>query len=87
MAKILRYSLRAMLLDISDRATVQQWPMTRDPFAAVKEYSLWKEKMRWLRPAHLRAHWAYRKRRAAWIGQKNFERYFATADRAIDREK
>ena len=76
-----------MALDISDKAILEQWPMTADPFASVKDYSRMKEFLRWLRPAHRKAHREYWKRRADWIGRKNFENYFATADRTIDRAK
>jgi SAM-dependent methyltransferase len=76
-----------MALDISDIDTVRQWPMTRDPFASVKDYALWKQWFRWLRPAHRKAHAEYWKRRADWIGQKNFEDYFEKADRTITRDK
>lgn len=76
-----------MALDTSDITLLQKWPHTVDPFAAVKDHSKAKEWFRWLRPSHLRAHRAYWKRRAEWIGRQNFENYFATTDRTMDREK
>ena len=76
-----------MALDISDMEILKKWPMTTDPFASVQDYSYMKELLRWFRPAHRKAHREYWKRRADWIGRKNFENYFATADRTIERGK
>lgn len=70
-----------------DFEKVSDWPMVQDPFASVRDFSLLKVGLRWLKPAHWRAHRAYYRRRADWIGNANFEKYFETADRAIPRYK
>lgn len=70
-----------------DMDILARWPMMEDPLAAVKDWSPWKAKLRWLKPAHWKAHRTYVQQRADWIDRGNFEDYFKTANRMITREK
>lgn len=70
-----------------DYKKLLEWPMVKDPMAAVKDYSPLKSALRWVRPAQWRLHREYYKQRADWIGKQNFEKYFEEADRTIERPK
>lgn len=71
----------------ADFAAITAWGLDREPFRPFGDFTELKNDLRWLNPQHREAHWAYVKRREAWIAGKNFDSYYREARKPIEREK
>lgn len=71
----------------ADFAALDAWGLAANPLAAIDDFSELKLELRWLNADHRAAHWDYMKRRDEWIAQRNFDHYYRTAEKPIEREK
>lgn len=70
-----------------DFATIESWGLKEDPLKAIKDYSDLKLELRWLNPYQRDAHVVYYNKRVDYIKQKNFDNYYKTAEKPIDRRR
>jgi len=70
-----------------DFQAVEAWGLAADPFAAVADFSPMKRELRWLNPENRRIYVDYVKRRLEYIAGKNFDNYYKTARKPIDRRR
>lgn len=70
-----------------DFAALQTWGLDADPLAAVADFSVEKLELRWKNQLHVKAHEAYVKAREDYIQQKDFDHYYKTARKPIERRK
>lgn len=70
-----------------DFAALESWGLATAPFAAVADFSPEKLELRWNNPVHRSAHDAYVKAREEYIQTKDFDHYYKTARKPIDRRK
>ncbi len=68
-----------------DVKILKSWGMFEDPFKAVKDYSHLKSDLRWKNKEHLDAYHKYWIRREKWTKNVNFEKYYKSASKPIDR--
>ena len=68
-----------------DIKILKSWGMLKDPFKAVKDYSHLKSDLRWKNKEHLDAYHKYWIRREKWTKNVNFEKYYKSASKPIDR--
>jgi ubiquinone/menaquinone biosynthesis C-methylase UbiE len=70
-------------------AELQQWPMVRDPYAAEKDFHPIQRWLRWIKPAQIQAYRKYNtvRNNQTKAGQIDFQKYFETVPRPIQREK
>ena len=69
-----------------DLKILKSWGMSQDPFKAVKDYSHLKSDLRWKNKEHLDAYDKYWIRREKWTKNVNFEKYYKSASKPIDKE-
>ncbi len=65
---------------------LKSWGMTKNPLIAVKDYSHLKSDLRWKNKENLEAYDKYWKRRAKWTNNVNFDKYYKTAHKPIDKK-
>jgi len=63
------------------------WGLAANPFAAVDDFSAMKAELRWLNPENRKIYVDYVKRRIEYIAGKNFDSYYKTARKPIDRRR
>jgi ubiquinone/menaquinone biosynthesis C-methylase UbiE len=68
-----------------DFEAIKSWGLDKDPLKAIKDYSPLKEELRWLNARNRDAHLAYIRAREDYIQQKNYDHYYKTAEKPIDR--
>jgi ubiquinone/menaquinone biosynthesis C-methylase UbiE len=69
-----------------DFERIASWGLDKNPFAAVDDYSDLKAQLRWLNPEHRECHNAYFLKRLEYMEfTKNYEHYYKTASKPIDR--
>ncbi len=68
-----------------DLKILKSWGMSQDPFKAVKDYSHLKSDLRWKNKEHLDAYDKYWIRREKWTKNVNFEKYYKSASKPIDK--
>lgn len=73
------------LPDSDDFNELAAWGLEQNPFAAVDDFSAMKAELRWLNPENRRVYVDYVKRRLEYIAGKNFDNYYKTAHKPIDR--
>jgi hypothetical protein len=61
--------------------------LAANPFAAVDDFSAMKAELRWLNPENRKIYVDYVKRRIEYIAGKNFDSYYKTARKPIDRRR
>ena len=60
--------------------------MSKNPLVAIKDYSHLKSDLRWKNKEHLEAYDKYWTRREKWTKNVNFEKYYKSASKPIDRK-
>ncbi len=75
--------------DVSDNdfKTIANWGLEEDPFKAVSDFSERKVELRWLNPEHREHYVKYIYDRFGYIGNKNFDDYYKTAQKPIDQKR
>lgn len=68
-----------------DFATIAAWGLKENPLRAIEDFSPDKLEARWKNPYQQKAHAVYTKKREDYIQQKNFDHYYKTAKKPIDR--
>lgn len=71
----------------ADFAAIAAWGLDKDPLRAAKDFSSLKDYLRWVNPHQRDAHVNYVKAREANIQQKNYDNYYKTAEKPIDRRR
>ena len=57
-------------VNAGDFETLRGWGTFEDPFAAIKDYSIRKEEMRWLNPVHRQLYAEYMETRLRYMAGK-----------------
>jgi len=70
-----------------DFKTIENWGLEQDPFRAVSNFSERKVELRWLNPEHREHYVKYIYDRFGYIGDKNFDDYYKTAQKPIDEKR
>lgn len=70
-----------------DFATVADWGLKQNPLKAIDDFSPQQLDARWQNPYQKEAHAIYHKKREDYIKQKNFDHYYKTAEKPIDRRR
>ncbi|MBX3586592.1 MAG: class I SAM-dependent methyltransferase [Ramlibacter sp.] len=70
-----------------DFEAVAAWGLQANPFAAVDDFSAMKTELRWLNGENRKIYVDYVKRRIEYIAGKNFDSYYKTARKPIDRRR
>lgn len=70
-----------------DFATIEAWGLKQNPLRALTDHSPLKLELRWLNPHQREAHLVYYKKREDYIQKKNFDHYYKTAEKPIDRRR
>jgi SAM-dependent methyltransferase len=65
---------------------IQSWGMKKNPFIAIKDYSHLKSDLRWKNKENLIAYEKYWIRREKWTKNVNFEKYYKSASKPIDKK-
>jgi ubiquinone/menaquinone biosynthesis C-methylase UbiE len=65
---------------------LNSWGMHKNPFVAIKDYSHIKSDLRWENKENLLAYDKYWMRREKWTNNINFEKYYKTASKPIDKK-
>ena len=69
-----------------DLKILKSWGLDKNPFKAFKDYSHEKSDLRWKNKENIIAYAKYWKRRELWTSNKNFEKYYKSAYKPIDRK-
>jgi 2-polyprenyl-3-methyl-5-hydroxy-6-metoxy-1,4-benzoquinol methylase len=70
-----------------DFDTIARWGLKANPLKAIDDYSALKSELRWLNPYQRDAHLEYFRKREDYIQSKNFDHYYKTAEKPIDRRR
>jgi|MDSW01.1.fsa_nt_gb ubiquinone/menaquinone biosynthesis C-methylase UbiE len=70
-----------------DFDAIQRWGLSKDPFAAVKDFDQVKVEQRWLNPEQNLIHSKYVKARQNYIKNKDFDNYYRDVKMPIDRTR
>jgi len=70
-----------------DFEVIDSWGLEKDPFKAVSDFSERKVELRWLNPEHREHYVKYIHDRFGYIGNKNFDSYYKTAKKPIDKRR
>lgn len=70
-----------------DFQALDAWGLAANPFAAVEDYSAMKTELRWLNGENRKVYVDYVKRRLEYIAGKNFDSYYKTARKPIDKRR
>lgn len=65
---------------------LKSWGVHKNPFIAIKDYSHIKSDLRWKNKENLLAYEKYWIRREKWTKNVNFEKYYRTASKPIDKK-
>lgn len=65
---------------------LKSWGVHKNPFIAIKDYSHIKSDLRWKNKENLLAYEKYWIRREKWTNNVNFEKYYRTASKPIDKK-
>jgi SAM-dependent methyltransferase len=68
-----------------DFEMLASWGLKENPLRAIEDFSPLKEMARWLNPRQRQAHHDYIKARESNIQEKNYDNYYKTAEKPIDR--
>lgn len=71
----------------NDFKTIENWGLEQEPFRAVSNFSERKVELRWLNPEHREQYVKYIYDRFGYIGNKNFDDYYKTAQKPIDEKR
>jgi len=70
-----------------DFSSLQSWGLAQNPFAAIDDFSVMKTELRWLNAENRKTYVGYVKRRLEYIAGNNFDNYYRTARKPIDRRR
>jgi len=70
-----------------DFLKLAEWGLEANPFKAIEDYSDLKSELRWLNQYHRDAHYDYIKAREDYIQSEDFDTYYKTAKKPIERVK
>ena len=71
----------------NDFKIIEKWGLEEEPFKAVSDFSERKKELRWLNPEHRDQYVKYIYDRFGYIGNKNFDNYYKTAEKPIDQKR
>ena len=70
-----------------DFAAIAAWGLKENPLKAITDFSVLKLDLRWLNPQQRDSQIVYYKKREDYIAKKNFDHYYKTAQKPIDRHR
>ncbi len=70
-----------------DIQELKKWGLFENPLAAAEDYSEAKAELRWENPYHRLSHEEYKKKREEETNNINFDNYYRTASKKIERHK
>jgi len=70
-----------------DFDAIEAWGLKQNPLKAIEDFSPQKLEQRWQNPHQQAAHAEYLKKREDYIQKKNFDHYYKTAEKPIDRHR
>jgi SAM-dependent methyltransferase len=70
-----------------DFAAIAAWGLKENPLKAAEDFTPQKLETRWQNPYQKQAHDIYYQKRVDYIQQKNFDHYYKTAEKPIDRRR
>ena len=70
-----------------DFQAIKSWGLDENPLRAIEDFSPLKLEMRWVNSHQRDAHLEYYKKREDYIKNKNFDNYYKTAQKPIDRRR
>jgi SAM-dependent methyltransferase len=70
-----------------DFAAIEAWGLKKNPLRAIEDFSPNQLDARWQNPYQKEAHEIYHKKREDYVQKKNFDHYYKTASKPIDRRR
>ncbi|NBO18163.1 MAG: class I SAM-dependent methyltransferase [Proteobacteria bacterium] len=70
-----------------DFAAIDAWGLEKDPLRAISDFRKEQLELRWSNSYQKKAHEVYYQKRLDYIQKKNFDHYYKTAEKPIDRHR